>query len=96
MMKVSTEDFIKPCGCRSAGECTHNSFAEFEALDALVDQFAAAMKKKLRQAAVTNGKCGWDDVDWLHSDIRLAAYDHIAKGDPVDVANFAAFWWNRT
>ena len=94
-MRVTTDQFIKPCGCRAVGECTHNSFAEFKALDALVDAFAKAMKKKLRHAAMAKGKGGWDDPLWSVPAVKGALIAHIEKGDPVDVANFAAFWWNK-
>ncbi|MBO6759145.1 MAG: hypothetical protein JJ902_22665 [Roseibium sp.] len=96
MMRVSVDHFRKPCGCRSAGECSCNATAEFDALDQLVDRFAAAMKSKLRLAAMERGKSGWDDPNWHPEAIRLALFDHVAKGDAVDVANFAAFLWNRS
>lgn len=93
-MKFTSETFVKPCGCRSAGECGHNSFAEFQALDALVDAFAAEMKKKLRRKAM-EGYSGWDNPDWL-KDGRWhhSVNQHMEKGDSIDIANFAAFKWN--
>jgi hypothetical protein len=94
-MRVRVHNYMVACGCRSVGECSHNSFAEFKALDALVDQFAAAMKSKLRRAAVEKGKDGWDDPKWTPDDIKAALLAHVEKGDAVDVANFAAFLWNR-
>lgn len=67
----------------------------FKLLDALVDKFAAAMKSKLRRAATEKGRGGWDDPAWSIDEIKAALLAHVDKGDPVDVANFAAFWWNR-
>lgn len=94
-MRVTAAQFTKPCGCRSAGECSHNFNTEFEALDALVDKFAAEMKRKLRRAATQKGRSGWDDPSWPVYDIKGRLLTHVEKGDPVDVANFAAFWWNK-
>jgi len=93
-MKFKTEDYERSCGCRSVGECNHNQFAWMQALDGLVDSFAEEMKKKLR-AKFLEGKSGWDDEEWSIDDIKRQATNHIDKGDPVDVANFAAFWWNK-
>ena len=94
-MKFQTEDFRLSCGCRSVGECDHNSFAWMEALDALVDAFAKEMKLKLHRKAM-EGKFGWDDPNWSFEDLKSQLIKHADRGaDPVDVANFAAFWWNR-
>ncbi len=94
-MRVREDDFIVPCACRTPGECTHNHGLWKIALDKLVDQFADAMKTKLTEKAVYDGKTGWDDPAWTPEQITQAMRDHIDKGDPVDVANFAAFLWNR-
>lgn len=57
--------------------------------DGAVDRFAAAMKAKLAKKR-DDGRGGWDNPDecsiaFLSELLR----DHVAKGDPVDVANFA-------
>jgi hypothetical protein len=65
-------------------------------LNKLVDRFAAAMKHKLKKAAVEKGRSGWNDPSWTPDDIKADLLRHVEKGDPVDVANLAAFWWNRT
>lgn len=57
--------------------------------DLAVDRFAAAMKVKLAEKRA-QGYGGWDDVEkctisWLSELLR----NHIDKGDPVDVGNFA-------
>lgn len=58
--------------------------------DDAVDQFAALMKAKLAQARV-RGKSGWRDLEWPSSDISRQLREHVDKGDPVDVANYAMF-----
>ena len=100
-MKVKTEDFIKRCGCRSVGECSHDYTVEIEALNALVDQFAAAMKTRLMEK-YARGWSGWDDEAFDVPKIRDRIYDNLfgrgekgAPTDPIDVANLAAFWWNK-
>lgn len=57
--------------------------------DIAVDRFAAAMKAKLAKKRA-EGRGGWDNPDecsiaFLSTLLRT----HIAKGDPVDVGNFA-------
>lgn len=60
-----------------------------------VDHFALAMRLKLRNKRA-EGKYGWDDplvcsMEELHEMLN----EHIAKGDPVDIANFCMMIWNR-
>jgi hypothetical protein len=54
--------------------------------DAAVDRFADAMKAKLAQAR-EKGRYGWQEssAEYLSDALR----EHLPKGDPVDVANFA-------
>lgn len=91
---IKIEQFIKSCACRSAGECSCNAHAETDAWDALVDQFAAAMKRKFRQK-LFEGRCGWDDPECANG-IKHAMIEHAHRGlfQEVDVANFAAMLWN--
>lgn len=69
---------------------------EKDEFDLLVDEFGEAMKKKLREQR-EKGYSGWNDPedyqDWeLDNDLD----DHVEKGDPVDIANFAAFkYWRQ-
>lgn len=63
--------------------------------DAAVNRFAEAMKAKLAVAR-DKGRGGWDDpaqctVEYL----AKLLVDHIAKGDPIDVANFAMMLHQR-
>ncbi len=56
--------------------------------DVAVNAFAEAMRAKLRIAR-EKGRHGWQGV--AAPDLWRMMIDHIAKGDPVDIANFAMF-----
>jgi len=69
--------------------------------DIAVDLFAAEMKRKLAKKR-EQGYGGWDkpfdittgqgcSIDFLWHSLK----QHIAKGDPVDVGNFAMMIYNR-
>lgn len=60
--------------------------------DLAVDRFAAAMKEKLALAR-TKGRSGWEQCD--PANLSAMLHEHVAKGDPRDVANFCMFLWNR-
>jgi hypothetical protein len=54
-----------------------------------VDAFAAAMKDKLEKKRAA-GYWGWEDpVRCSNAHLVQLLREHIEKGDPVDVANFA-------
>jgi len=57
--------------------------------------FSAAMATKMHQAAM-KGHAGWDDPT-LCSDasLRVLLREAVAKGDPVDVANYAMMMHTR-
>lgn len=61
----------------------------------LVSRFAAAMADKLLAA---QRKYGYSD-DWMRDDwideCRAKLLEHVAKGDPRDVANYCAFLWHH-
>lgn len=63
--------------------------------DALVDRFSAALKVKLRAA---EAKYGWKN-GWLKSNWQVECQNgllrHVGKGDPLDVAAYAAFCWHH-
>lgn len=85
-MKFDSTSICPSCDCQ-----------EFASLCAMVDAFAEEMKEKLL-AKLDEGMGGWDDPAWkIHGEdgIRQRMESHFDKGDPVDVANFACFWWNR-
>ncbi|SFI60630.1 hypothetical protein [Albimonas pacifica] len=97
--RYRTTDFPVACNCRSAGECSCHMWGDFDevaALNAMVDAFAAEMKAKLEASWRRKGKGGWDSPNWHPDQILAALREHVDKGDPIDVANFAAFLWNRT
>jgi len=56
--------------------------------DRAVDLFAANMKTKLAKAR-EKGRGGWDDPSQCTvPHLQQLLHEHLAKGDPVDVANF--------
>jgi hypothetical protein len=60
-----------------------------------VDRFAAALKGKLAAAEKKYGYSdGWAEPDWMQ-ECRAKLVDHIAKGDPRDVAAYCAFLWHH-
>ena len=81
------------CGCdHPLGATTPDD--DKRTLSTLALAFSGAMIEKLHAKADT-GRAGWADDDWTIDDIKRALIEHVERGDPVDVANFAAFWWNR-
>ena len=63
--------------------------------DLAVDRFAAAMKAKLA-ASRARGRSGWDDPQECTVEmLARMLVDHLPKGDPVDVANFAMMLHQR-
>ena len=82
-MKHTTEQHKVSCGFG----------AGIRALESMVDAFCEEMKKKLIRKFPE--KLGWDNPEWRTDDIKKQLIAHVEKGDPIDVANFAAFWWNK-
>lgn len=66
---------------------------ELHSDDIAVDQFAQAMKDKLRIAREQKGRGGWQECST--PDLVKMMFDHIAKGDMRDVANFAMMLWHN-
>lgn len=63
--------------------------------DAAVDRFSVAMKAKLAKKRA-QGRGGWDDERVCSpDDLARMLVDHVRKGDPVDVGNFAMMLFNR-
>lgn len=61
----------------------------------LVRLFAQAVAYKLHGAQIKYGYSnGWLTDDWEHK-CRADLHRHIGKGDPLDVAIYAAFMWHR-
>ena len=56
---------------------------------AAIMEFAAAMATKMHQAAM-KGHFGWENPDLCTTEsLQRALQEHVVKGDPVDVANYA-------
>ena len=55
--------------------------------DVAVENFADAMRKKLRQSWEKKDRGGWQSASAAH--LTYLLLEHLEKGDPVDVANFA-------
>lgn len=68
---------------------------EVEDLHKAVDEFADEMFEKLVSKIFEKGVGGWDNDGWEIHQIIPDLKDHIKKGDPVDVANYAMFWNRR-
>lgn len=63
--------------------------------DEMVDRFAEALKAKLRASEEKHGwNDGWRIPDW-QGGCQDGLLEHVDKGDPLDVAAFAAFCWHH-
>ncbi|MBU9262010.1 hypothetical protein KTD13_16765 [Burkholderia multivorans] len=60
--------------------------------DVAVDSFAAVMKHKLALAR-EKGRGGWETCS--PADLSRMLREHVAKGDPRDVANFCMMLWHH-
>ena len=61
----------------------------------LVRDFANALAAKLARAQKKYGYTdGWATQDWK-DECRQHLREHLAKGDPLDVAAYCAFMWRR-
>lgn len=61
----------------------------------LVVRFASALAEKLYRAEEKYGYSdGWIEDDWL-DECRDKLNEHVAKGDPRDVAAYCAFLWHH-
>ena len=62
----------------------------------LVVRFASALADKMYKAQV---KYGYDKAEWRRDDwkeiCQRSLLEHLAKGDPRDVANYCAFAWHH-
>jgi len=94
---IKTEDFIRPCGCRSVDECLHNVTCEIQALNILIDDAKKAMLIKLSKKYV-QGWGGWDDPENLPI-LKNKLVEHIMKDfspdNMVDIMNLAAMIRNQ-
>ena len=61
----------------------------------LVQRFGVALAEKLRAAEVKYGHGnGWLDANWKVGCVEQLR-EHVEKGDPLDVAAYAAFCWHH-
>lgn len=61
----------------------------------LVRRFSQALAEKLAAAEAKYGYSdGWASPDWM-DECRAKLMEHIAKGDPRDVAAYCAFLWHH-
>lgn len=61
----------------------------------LVVRFARALAAKLAAAEVKYGYSdGWLSPNWM-DECRAKLLEHVAKGDPIDVAAYCAFLWHH-
>lgn len=61
----------------------------------LVRRFAVALGEKLTRAQLKYGfDNAWSQSDWM-DECRMEFLRHVAKGDPIDVAAYAAFLWHH-
>lgn len=51
-----------------------------------VDRFAEKMKAKLKWEREERNRSGWQDMN--SDELTRLLFEHLPKGDPVDVANF--------
>lgn len=71
------------------GEDLHSATAD------LMNRFSAAMRAKLAAAERKYGYSdGWLQPDWM-DECRQKLAEHVAKGDPRDVAAYCAFLWHH-
>lgn len=62
--------------------------------DDAVDAFAAAMKAKLAKKRA-EGYGGWEQPSTPPERLAQLLLDHLKKGDPVDIGNFAMMLFHR-
>jgi len=62
--------------------------------DLAVDRFANAMKAKLAKKRA-DGRGGWEDPDCSEAILSRLLREHVEKGDPLDVGNFAMMLHQR-
>ncbi|WP_202412928.1 hypothetical protein [Duganella lactea] len=67
-----------------------DTFIRSAHIDAIaISKFAEAMATRMHQAAM-KGHAGWDDTErCTAATLQLELRQAVAKGDPVDVANYA-------
>lgn len=89
--EAACETATRPGGPPATGgeitQCAHSD-------DVAVDLFAAAMKAKLAQKRA-EGRGGWETPECTADFLSGLLRDHVEKGDPLDVGNFAMMLHQR-
>ncbi len=87
----NAEETRKSCGKWENGATSAVTHPD----DIAVDRFAAAMRAKMA-ASRAKGRGGWDDpAQCTIESLQTMLIEHLAKGDPVDIGNFAMMLFNR-
>lgn len=92
---AGTKDYCD-CGYHALYHAAHAFFSQkYHNDDAVVDSFAQQMKFKLHYSR-ERGRGGWEDMEVCPpGTLAPMLNEHVQKGDPVDVANFAMMLWAR-
>lgn len=91
---IRTEELRTPPAGKH-GEVIHLPDGLHRDTQNLVMLFAEAMAYKLNKAQEKYGyDNGWKGSAW-EKDCRDRLHEHLAKGDPRDVANYCAFMWHH-
>lgn len=67
---------------------------DYEKIEQLVEEFSASILMKLSKKLI-DGKSGWDDPAWTIGEVKDSLLSQVTKGDPIDCAAYAAFWWHK-
>lgn len=87
---IKTDIFLHEQGTESE---MRRGFAEFHALNALVDSFAYQMKRALQKKA-QEGQKGWDQPEYKDIILEKLIANSQQGSDYVGIANLAAMLWN--
>jgi hypothetical protein len=82
---------------RNLEDATFQDVGLHEETRSLVYRFAKALADKLKSAEDKYGyDDGWRSYSWIESgECQKRLVEHIAKGDPRDVAAYCAFLWHH-
>ena len=96
MFKPIMEEALEEVHRKGRLDIQERVFAKMKPYDPLADLvegFSKALLEKLRAAEAKYGyKNDWLRTDW-EAECQQHLADHLAKGDPRDVAAYAAFCW---
>lgn len=94
-------EFTRAILVHSCGLAAHRPAQQSQARDlhpeteSLVQRFSEAMANKLAKAEKKYGYTDdWKSPHWM-DECRTKLMEHVAKGDPLDVAAYCAFLWHH-